>query len=208
METEIKVAIIDKAPSFVGILLFVLFILTFSESIEGYINSLTKLEVAGVTFEFDKTKVPEGYSKDITNFHPNKALRDRLSFLAPKLRKSNMLVIHDNEFEALWLADTFRSLGMAVDVGICKSGAQDLIQHHYDVILSDIDWGSCSKGPIKATEFLNEVSPSGKRVVFYILNLEGETKHVPHYAEELTNSFEEMINGVFDVISRSERLAF
>lgn len=208
MKTEIKVAIIERSPAFIGISIFILLIFTFSENIEGYINKVSKLEVGGVTFEFDRTKVPEGYSEDIINFYPNKALRERLAFLAPKLRKSSLLVIHDNEFEAQWLANTFRNLGMVVDVGICARDANILMKHYYDVILSDIDWSSCSHGPTNATEFLNEISPSGKRVVFYILNLKGEVKYVPIYAEELTNSFEEMINGVFDVISRSERLAF
>jgi hypothetical protein len=208
METEIKVALIDKIPSFIGILTLILFAFFFSEDIKNYINNLSKLEVAGVTFEFDKTKVPKGYSEDINNFHPNKALRERLVFLAPKLRKSSLLVIHDNEYEAEWLASTFRSLGMAVDIGICTNEANVMINRHYDVILSDIDWSSCADGPKKATEFLSNVRPSGRRVVFYILNLRGEFKQIPLYAEELTNSFEEMINGVFDVISRSERLAF
>lgn len=208
METDIKVALIDKAPAVTGLILVLILVIMYSDELETYIENVTKLEIAGITFEFDKSQVPDSYSDEIKNFTPDKALKNRMAFLAPKLKKASLLVIHDIPEEAQWLAKIFRNLGMQVDVGICAEDTRLLMKHYYDVILSDIEWPRCSKGPKKATELLDELRPPDRRVVFYILNLKGGVKRIPSYAQELTNSFEEMINGVFDVVSRSDRLAF
>ncbi len=75
------------------------------------------------------------------------------------------------------------------------------------MILSDIQWNNCPDGPSEAVDFLDPNVPSGTGGVFYIANREVKKKRIPVYAHQLTNSFEEMLHSVLDVINRSDRLA-
>ncbi len=206
MNTETKVALIEKSPALIGFLVLVSFLFIYSGNIDMYVDRITRFEIAGISLEFSKKQVPAAFSDEVANFNPGKALRSRIGYLSAPLKRSTMLVLHDEPSVANWLANVFRGMGMTVDVGICSDGAAPLLNHHYDVILSDMNWSNCSIGAKDAVDFLDQVDPSGARVVFYISNLMGNRKHIPFYAHELTNSFEGMLNGVLDVISRSERL--
>lgn len=207
MEKEVKVALVEKFPAFCGLLLLVVLIFMYREELDGYIKRLTSFEIAGISFNFSEIKPPtKELEEELQNFTPDKALENRLKFLSPQLSKATMLVIHDEEIVGEWLAATFRNMGMKVDVGICATESKGLLNNNYDVILSDIKWAQCEQPPRNAIEFLDGIEPPGTNVVFYIENLTGERKEIPFYAHELTNTFDGMIHGVLDVISRNNEL--
>ena len=208
MDTEIKVAIIEKIPTYLGLVVFVLLLATYHEEMESYIDRITGLEFAGFAVNFSDTNPPEEYKNEISNYEPGQALKRRLAYLKPQIQKASMLVVHDSRSSAEWLAETFRSLGMSVEIAICSSETEQKMKRHYDVVLSDIKWSQCAEGEKSSVELFNRLKPPGSRVVFYIANLEGPVKKVPHYARELTDSFDDMLNGVLDVIARSNQLAF
>ena len=208
MDTEIKVVIIEKMPTYVAILFLISLLIFFSKELVIYIDRISSVEIGGVVLKFSDSAAPEEFKKEILNYEPGQALKRRLSYLGPRLRNSSMLVVHDNPRDAEWLAGIFRELGMSVNVAICSSETEQKMKQHYDVVLSDIRWSRCKTGAKSSKEVFNKINPSGSRIVFYIGNLEGNEKRIPLYARELTNTFDGMLNGVLDVIARSNRLAF
>jgi DNA-binding NtrC family response regulator len=68
-----------------------------------------------------------------------------------------MLVLHDEASVGNWLAEIFRNQGVKVDVGICSDQATQLLNHHYDVILSDINWANCTNEHKNAIFFLIKI---------------------------------------------------
>ncbi len=207
MHTDIKVAWIQKLPAYIAIVLLLLILGWNMDRISGLFGRLSGFGFGGVSLNFSNAEVPKALEAEISGFRPSKALKARFTSLGHSVQRMQMVVIHDESPVANWLAGIFRNMGASVDVAICSKSATNLLQHHYDVILSDIDWKHCDSGPKNAIEFLNQVKPDGVRVVFYISKLDGENKRIPRYAHDLTNTFEGMLNGVLDVVSRSDRLA-
>jgi len=207
MHSDVKVAWIKTLPAYIGLALLFIFLTLNWTGVSNLLGKISGIGIGGVSLNFSYSDIPKELRAEVDGFTPGTALNARYGRLQKSIVRMRMIVLHDKRHVANWLAAIFRDMGATVDVAICAEEASLLLSHHYDVILSDINWKDCNSGPKNAIEFLNQVNLQGVRAVFYISNLKGNKKEIPLYAQELANTFEGMLNGVFDVVSRSNRLA-